>query len=475
MLEKWVACKYLTNEEEVGWIRVSDMETDAELLVKYADRGDEAAFAVIVERHGSAVYRACLRQLHDVHEAEDAAQAVFMALARKAKVLGRHGDLAAWLHDVARKTALFAIRSRANRARHQMEIAMLKPVESSEPANAANRREALACLDAELVALTTGLRQAVTLRYLEGRSEQESLMIKTMFQRLALILDSIKFAHSIFALPFALIAMIVAARGWPSSKTFALILVCMVSARSAAMAFNRLIDRHIDAANPRTQHRPTVTSAVSPRFLAAFIVACALVFWISAWFLNLACFICALPTLALLLGYSFSKYFTSLCHFWLGLALGLAPVGAHLAAQGDLRPLAELGARWALPFEAFPLLLTVIVMLWVAGFDVIYACQDYAVDCADPRLHSIPKRLGIRRALIVSALLHTLALALLVLTGIYASFGEWYHLAVAAVGTLLIYEHWIVRPTDLSRINAAFFTINGLVSLLLFAAVFVER
>jgi 4-hydroxybenzoate polyprenyltransferase len=249
----------------------------------------------------------------------------------------------------------------------------------------------------------------------------------------------------------------------------------MVSARSAAMAFNRWTDREIDAENPRTRTRPTVTGAISPAFLIAFIIACVALFFLAAGLLNRTCLILAAPVLAILLGYSYSKRFTSLCHFWLGLALGLAPLGAHLAVCGNLSPLSGLGLRWGLPFELFPILLGTTVLLWVSGFDLIYACQDFGVDSADPRLHSMPKRIGIRNTLVLSAVLHLLAVALLIGCGVYAGMGVWYFVSVAAVSALLIYEHWIVRPNDLSRVNVAFFTINGVVSLLLFAAVFVER
>ncbi|HEY3324205.1 MAG TPA: UbiA-like polyprenyltransferase [Planctomycetota bacterium] len=295
-----------------------------------------------------------------------------------------------------------------------------------------------------------------------------------MLKKVALLLDSIKFAHSLFALPFALSAMVVAARGWPEWKTFGLILLCMVSARSAAMAFNRLADRQIDARNPRTQNRPTVTGAVSPAALMVFLVVSAVVFVSATAFLNRTCFVFALPVLAILLGYSLSKRFTSLCHFWLGLSLGLAPLGAHLAVKGNLAPLPGLGLRWGLSFELFPLLLLAAVLCWVAGFDLIYACPDYKVDSADPDLHSMPKRIGIRGALRLSAVLHALAALLLFAAGYYAGMGTLYCLSVVVSSALLVYEHWIVSPNDLSRVNVAFFTVNGLVSLLLFAAVFVE-
>jgi 4-hydroxybenzoate polyprenyltransferase len=296
-----------------------------------------------------------------------------------------------------------------------------------------------------------------------------------MFKRLSLLLDSIKFAHSIFALPFALLAMVVAAHGWPDERTVGLIVLCMVSGRSAAMAFNRLADRKFDAANPRTKSRPTVTGDIPPSFLTAFVVVCCGIFLAGACLLNWTCFVCTPAVLAILLGYSYAKRFTPLCHFWLGVALGLAPIGAHLAVLGHLQPLPELASRWGYSFELFPILLGTTVVLWVSGFDLIYACQDFEVDRADPRLHSMPKSIGIRNTLVLSALLHVAAVALLAFSGVYAGMGAWYFGAVAAVAALLLYEHWIVRPTDLSRVNVAFFTINGIVSLLLFAAVFVER
>lgn len=296
-----------------------------------------------------------------------------------------------------------------------------------------------------------------------------------MLKRLALVLDSIKIAHSVFALPFALVAMLVAAGGWPTWKTFGLIVFCMVTARSAAMAFNRLADRELDAQNPRTANRPSVTGAISPMYLKGFVLANALLFWGATWFLNPVCFWAAPGVLVILLGYSLSKRFTSLCHFWLGLSLGLAPVGAHLAVTGDLEPITGLAGRWGWPFEAFPILLCIAVTLWTAGFDLIYACQDHDVDRRDPRLHSMPKSIGITGTLVLSAVLHVLTVLLLIGIGIYADMGVWYYSALAGVAGLLVYEHWIVRPDDLSRVNVAFFTLNGAVGLVLFCAVLIER
>jgi 4-hydroxybenzoate polyprenyltransferase len=296
-----------------------------------------------------------------------------------------------------------------------------------------------------------------------------------MLKRLLVVFDAIKIAHSVFALPFALAAMLVASGGWPSWRVLSLILVCMVSARSAAMAFNRWADREVDARNPRTSTRPSVTGALSPGFLLGFVLVSSVLFVGAAWLLNRTCFILAFPALAVLLGYSFAKRFTSLSHFWLGLALGLAPVGAHLAVRGDLMPLTGLGLRWGTPLEWFPILLGLSVLLWTAGFDLIYACQDYEVDRSDTRLHSLPKSLGIRGTLWISAALHVLCVAVLSAAGWYAGLGVWYFGALALTALLLSYEHWVVRPDDLSRVNVAFFTLNGAVSLLIFAAVVMER
>jgi len=296
-----------------------------------------------------------------------------------------------------------------------------------------------------------------------------------MLRRLALILETIKFPPSVFALPFALIALLVASGGRPSWRTLGLVIVCMVAARSAAMAFNRWVDRESDAANPRTSLRPTATGLVSAGFLLFFVAACCAVFCIVAWLLNWFCLACAVPVLVMLLGYSYSKRFTSLCHFWLGLSLGLAPAGAHAAVRGDAWPLPGLGLRWGVPLELFPVLLGVAVLLWAAGFDLIYACQDYAVDLREPRAHSLAKKLGVRRALRLSSVLHFLTAVLLALAGVYAGLGAWYYAAFALVSALLLYEHWIISADDLSRVNTAFFTLNGAVSVLLFVAVWLER
>jgi len=296
-----------------------------------------------------------------------------------------------------------------------------------------------------------------------------------MWSRLLILLDALKIGHSVFALPFALWAMLVAAGTWPEWRILGLILVCMVAGRSAAMAFNRWADRDIDAENPRTSSRPTVSGAISPGFLLVFALANAAFFTLAARGLNPVCFALSFPVLAILFSYSYAKRFTCLSHVWLGFSLGLAPLGAHLAVCGDLEPLPGLALARGLPFEPFPVLLGLAVLCWVSGFDLIYACQDYKIDMADVRLHSMPKTIGISAALKLSKFLHVLAAALLLEVGIYAGMGLWYYGALACVYVLLVYQHWIVRPDDLSRVNVAFFTLNGAVSLVLFAAVLIEK
>lgn len=271
--------------------------------------------------------------------------------------------------------------------------------------------------------------------------------------RILVTLEMIKFEHSIFALPFALTGAMLAVRGLPSGRQVLWLIVAMVGARSAAMAFNRIADVKFDALNPRTKMRALPKGELSVQFAAAFtVVSCALLV-LAAWELNPLAFRLSPVAIALLLGYSFTKRFTAISHFVLGLCLGASPIAAWIALRGDVGvPVLLLGAA---------------VTLWVAGFDIIYACQDVEFDHA-LGLHSIPKRFGVRSALRVSTLLHIGTLALLVAVARMEGLG-WVALAgLAVVGALLVYEHSLVKPSDLSRVNAAFFTINGFVSILLF-------
>ncbi|CAM2064913.1 UbiA family prenyltransferase [Sulfidibacter corallicola] len=260
----------------------------------------------------------------------------------------------------------------------------------------------------------------------------------------------IKIEHSIFALPFALAAAFMAADGFPPARVLGLIVLAMVFARSAAMAFNRWLDAEIDARNPRTAIRSIPAGRLTRGYALGFTLACSAGFIATAWFLNPLAFYLSPLVLCWLLGYSFTKRFTSFCHVWLGVALGLAPFGAWVAVRGEI--------HW------LPLLLGVAVTGWTAGFDIIYACQDLDFD-KDEKLNSIPVRLGVLRSLWLARLLHLGMFAILVYLGQYLELGWLYTLGLAIVAGCLIYEHSLVRGGNLDRVDLAFFTLNGIVSL----------
>ena len=265
----------------------------------------------------------------------------------------------------------------------------------------------------------------------------------------------IKLSHSVFALPFALAGAALAARGHGIEGQQVLwIVIAMVSARSAAMGFNRLVDRRIDAKNPRTRDRALPRGWITPRAVAVIVAACCALFVFSAYQLNPLCLKLSPLALLVILSYSFFKRFTWATHLVLGLALGIAPVGAWIAVTGS--------------FDPAPLWLCAAVLTWVAGFDIIYACQDYAFD-ASHGVHSIPRRLGVRSALLTARLLH--AATVLALLAVYQVFElhTLYLCGTALVTGILIYEHSLVRADDLSKIDAAFFNANGLVSVVYFA------
>jgi len=278
------------------------------------------------------------------------------------------------------------------------------------------------------------------------------------FKRIRLTLEMIKFEHSVFALPFALTGALLAWRdaGFPRELLWArlaLIILAMVAARSVAMAFNRVLDADIDSRNPRTRSRHLPAGLLSRRFAWGFIVFWAAVFFLAAGGLNPLCLKLAPLALGVVMFYSFTKRFTSLAHLVLGLSLGIAPAAAWIAMRGSL----DLRILW----------LTVAVTLWTAGFDIIYACQDYAFD-VQSGLYSIPRRLGIPGALWAARILHLGMLACLV--ALIRSFGLGATAAagIVAVAGLLLWEHRLVRANDLSRIDAAFFTMNGYVSVIFF-------
>ena len=276
-----------------------------------------------------------------------------------------------------------------------------------------------------------------------------------MWHKLKITLQMITFEHTVFALPFALIAALLAEDGLPSLRQAFWIIAAMVGARSAAMTFNRIVDRDYDRANPRTRGRALPSGRLSLSFAIIFTAAMSALFLISAGMLNRLCLYLSVPTLLILLSYSYTKRFTLLSHFVLGFAIGLAPLGAWLAISGEI--------------ALSPILLGLTVMLWIAGFDLIYSCQDTEFD-RQSRLFSIPARWGKARALVVSSLLHIATV--IVLTGVarLSDLGAVAYGGIAVVAAILYWEHRIVRPDDLSRVNVAFFTLNGYVSLLLLAA-----
>jgi 4-hydroxybenzoate polyprenyltransferase len=278
------------------------------------------------------------------------------------------------------------------------------------------------------------------------------------------LLEIIRFSHTLFALPFALLAAMMA---WDLSgfrwRQLIGILLCMVTARSFAMAMNRLADRQLDAVNPRTARRHLPAGILSVPMVATFVVICAAAF-IGATLLflpNRLPLFLSIPVLAFLAGYSFTKRFTSLAHFWLGTALALSPVAAWIAIRGE--------QVMANPIDLLPaVVLGSAVLSWVAGFDMIYACQDYDSDLK-AGLHSVPVRLGIAGALRLAAACHLGTVALLAcLPLVYPPFDWIFWAGVAAVAGLLVYEHLLVRPDDLSRVNAAFFNVNAIISIGLF-------
>jgi 4-hydroxybenzoate polyprenyltransferase len=259
----------------------------------------------------------------------------------------------------------------------------------------------------------------------------------------------IKWEHSVFALPFALCGAMLAANGWPTVHQLAWIIVAMVAARSSAMAFNRLADAHLDAANPRTQSRALPSGTLRPGFVSAFVVISAGVFVLAASQLSRLAFLLSPVALALILLYSYTKRFTRWSHLVLGLALGIAPAAAWIAVRGSL--------------DVRILLLTAAVTFWVAGFDVLYSCQDYEFD-RERGLHSIPRQIGISGALWVARLFHVLMLGLLIAVVLSFGLGKLAGAGVTAVALLLAYEHSLVSARDLSKLNAAFFTMNGVIS-----------
>jgi len=267
--------------------------------------------------------------------------------------------------------------------------------------------------------------------------------------------EMIAFKHSIFALPFALMSLITAAGDdWPGARVWLWVIIAMVAARTAAMSFNRLADHGLDAENPRTANRSLPSGRLSRRFAWWVTIIAAGLFIAAAAQLNRLCLILAPPTLAFLLGYSYAKHITAAAHLWLGAALGIAPVGAWMAVTGDI--------------AAPPVVLAAAVTLWVAGFDTVYSLQDESFDRTHG-LRSFPARLGARRALTAARVFHLLALIGFAAFAVAAG-GGWLRMAaVAAAALLMLWQHRLVRPGDLRSVDAAFFTANGLLSVVMFS------
>jgi 4-hydroxybenzoate polyprenyltransferase len=276
--------------------------------------------------------------------------------------------------------------------------------------------------------------------------------------KLRLFAADIKVSHTIFALPWAILSMFLAADGWPRGGQVGLILACMVTARTVAMAANRLLDAPLDAVNPRTARRAIPSGALSARFVLIILIACAAGFILAtagfAWlYENIWPLVFSVPVLLFLSAYPLLKRFTGLCHYYLGAALALAPVGAWVAISGTI--------DWP------PVVMAAAVLAWTAGFDIIYACQDFVSDRATG-VFSIPARVGIAGGLLIARATHIICLALLIFLGLITpQFGILYLIGVALAALLLVIEHAIVRPDDLSKISLAFFTMNGIISIAL--------
>lgn len=281
-----------------------------------------------------------------------------------------------------------------------------------------------------------------------------------VWRKVRLFLEAIKFEHTIFALPFALMGVLFASPVMPEGRVLGWILVAMVTARTAAMAFNRIADLKYDALNPRTRTRALPAGLLTVQQMTLALVFSALLFVYSAWQLNWLCFVLSPLALFVILGYSYTKRFTPLSHYWLGLSLGIAPTATWIAVRGTL--------------ELPPILLTLGVALWVAGFDILYSLQDYEFDRTHG-LRSLPETLGKARAITVSRLSHALSVVCFGAFGWVVGAGWAYYLGVLLAGVALTYEQSLVKPDDLSKLNLAFFTMNGYVSIGLFGFSLLDR
>lgn len=278
-------------------------------------------------------------------------------------------------------------------------------------------------------------------------------MKQSVAQKIANYLSLIKFSHTVFALPFAFIgfALAILKDGYAfKPQLLLLMLLCMVFARSAAMGFNRWIDRRFDALNPRTANREIPAGVIDAKNALAFVIVSSILFVSTTWFINPLCFYLSFVALFVILFYSYTKRFTALCHLVLGLGLSLAPIGAYLAVTGT--------------FNLIPILFSLLVLTWVSGFDIIYALQDESFDRSQ-NLYSIPALLGTKNALHVSNLLHVGSGALVLLAGVLGHFNLIYWIGAAIYISMLVYQHLLVKPNDLSKVNIAFINTNSIASI----------
>ncbi|MDE1177617.1 MAG: putative 4-hydroxybenzoate polyprenyltransferase [Edaphobacter sp.] len=275
----------------------------------------------------------------------------------------------------------------------------------------------------------------------------------SLWKSTAVTLEMIKWEHSIFALPFAMTAAVLAAGTWPPAKVLGWIIVCMVAARSAAMAFNRLVDARLDAANPRTSMRAIPAGSLTSGFVLGFVLVASALFFLGAAMLNRLTLVLAPVALAVVLAYSYMKRVTRWSHLVLGLALGIAPAAAWIAVRGSL--------------DVRIVVLTLAVLLWVGGFDVLYACQDFEHD-RKVGLNSVPQAFGIEGAFWIARIMHLGMLGMLCWLVVLFGLGKVAIAGIVIVALLLLYEHMIISPKDLRRMNAAFFTLNGVISVVFF-------
>lgn len=276
-----------------------------------------------------------------------------------------------------------------------------------------------------------------------------------MFQKLFILLEMIKFKLTVFALPFALMGAWLGAGGVPELQIFLWVILAMVGARTCAMGFNRIVDARFDGANPRTAERALPAGSIKMIEAWIFILVSGLLFFLACYNLNLLTMQLAPVALALTLFYSYTKRFTWLCHIVLGMALGFSPLGGFVAVTGSL--------------HGYPWMLSLAVLFWVTGFDIVYACLDAEFD-REAGLHSMPARFGRKRGFRLAQVFHVFAFCLFAVTGIYCELNIYYFIGVLCAGCALFYQHYIVNPDDLSHIQVSFFTMNGMISVSLFAA-----